>query len=205
MPLLAQPAHVPCVYLDANVLLPEYLRSVFLDLADAGLIQVHWGLGVLAEVRRNLCGPKFGQSLAVAERLLHTLAKAFPDAVVLGSGGLEKEFNGKTDSKDRHVAAGALKLCERLADDSLVFLITSNIKHLPAHAFAGTKVRVQAPGPFLEELLAQQPDVAQVLSRMIARFTSPPVSKEDLLQILDHSGCQTFATALAKAWGFEAV
>ncbi len=48
---------VPRLYLDANILLPEYLRAVFLDLADEGLVTVHWGKQVLAEVRRNLVSP----------------------------------------------------------------------------------------------------------------------------------------------------
>lgn len=54
------PHQVPLLYLDANVLLPAYLRAVFLDLADAGLVRVHWGAQVLVEVRRNLLKPKFG-------------------------------------------------------------------------------------------------------------------------------------------------
>lgn len=38
---LVAPGQVPLMYLDANVLIPEYLRSVFLDLSHAGLIQTH--------------------------------------------------------------------------------------------------------------------------------------------------------------------
>jgi hypothetical protein len=39
---LVSPGQVPLLYLDANVLLPEYLRAVILDLADAELVRVHW-------------------------------------------------------------------------------------------------------------------------------------------------------------------
>ena len=56
------PDRVPRLYLDANILLPEYLRTVFLDLADEGLVRVHWSRQVLAEVRRNLVSQKFGLS-----------------------------------------------------------------------------------------------------------------------------------------------
>ena len=42
------------VFLDANVLNPQNLRAVFLELADAREIRVHWTREVLDEVRRNL-------------------------------------------------------------------------------------------------------------------------------------------------------
>ncbi|NDZ14461.1 hypothetical protein C7T35_35255 [Variovorax sp. WS11] len=66
---LVAPGRVPLVYLDANVLIPEYLRSVFLDLSHAGLIQAHWGKQVLVEVRRILSAShcnQFAASLAAA-------------------------------------------------------------------------------------------------------------------------------------------
>jgi len=59
---------VPLLYLDANVLLPAYLRAVILDLADAELVRVHWGEQVLAEVRRNLIRPKFDMTPAAVAR-----------------------------------------------------------------------------------------------------------------------------------------
>ena len=37
----------PLVYLDANVLLPLYLRATFLDLADAEIIRVYWSEQIL--------------------------------------------------------------------------------------------------------------------------------------------------------------
>ena len=35
------------IFLDANILIPQYLRSVFLDMADAGLFQVYWLLALV--------------------------------------------------------------------------------------------------------------------------------------------------------------
>ncbi len=195
---------VPRLYLDANILLPEYLRAVFLDLADEGLVTVHWGKQVLAEVRRNLVSPKFGKSPESTDKLLAAMARAFPDAVVLGSEKLEPMFRGKTDPKDAHVAAGALKLSQSVYGGQEVLLVTSNIKHLSASAFKGTPVRPARPNIVLKELLAANSDVANVLTRMLARFKAPPVAKEDLLEILDASNCSGFATALGKAWGLDA-
>ena len=201
---LVPPNGVPLVYLDANILLPEYLRSVFLDLADAGLVRVYWGQQVLQEVRRNLLKPSFGRTPAQADKLLRLISEAFPDAAVLGSEALESRFAGSTDPKDSHVAAGALKLSQAIYGDQPVVLVTSNTKHLPQSAFAGTQVRSVRPGTFLVALLKSRPEVAKVLAGMLKRFKAPPVGQEDFLAILDKSGCSAFATALAKHWGFQA-
>ena len=64
---LIEAGRAPLLYLDANVLLPEYLRAIFLDLAYAGLVRVHWGEQVLDEVRRNLVRPQFGLAPVVVD------------------------------------------------------------------------------------------------------------------------------------------
>jgi predicted nucleic acid-binding protein len=192
----------PLLYLDANVLLPAYLRSVFLDLADAALVRVHWGPQVLEEVRRNLRKPRFGQTPQTIDKLFADMDRAFPDAPVLGSAQLEPRFVGKTDPKDAHVAAGALKLSRSRYSGQTVVLVTSNVKHLPAAAFAGTMVRPATPNTLLRELIATNPVVADVMAAMLRRFLAPPISKEDFLQILDSSNCRGFAAALGDIWGF---
>ena len=67
----------PLVYLDANILLSQYLRSVFLDLADAGLLRAHWGRQVLEEVRRNLLEPSIARTAAQAEKRYDPLSPIF--------------------------------------------------------------------------------------------------------------------------------
>ena len=202
---LVQPGQVPLVYLDANILLPQYLRSVFLDLADAGLIRVHWGSKVLKEVRRNLVKPAFGRTAQQANALLRLIADAFPDALVRHSKTLETHFAKSVTPNDAHVAAGALKLSRAIRTGQPVVLVTRNTRHLPQSAFAGTQVRSVQPATFLVALLATQPKVATVLAAMLTRFKTPPVSQEDFLAILDHSGCRSFATALAAKWGLAAM
>lgn len=193
---------VPLLYLDANVLLPAYLRSVFLDLAEAALVRVHWGPQILEEVRRNLRKPQFGQTPQTIDKLFAAMGRAFPDALVLGSAQLEPRFVGKADPKDAHVAAGALRLSQFRYSGQTVVLVTSNMKHLPAAAFAGTMVRPAKPNTLLKELIAVNPAVADVLAAMLRRFRAPPISKEDFLQILDSSSCRGFAAALGDIWGF---
>jgi predicted nucleic acid-binding protein len=200
---LVVPGRVPRLYLDANILLPEYLRTVFLDLADEGLVRVHWSRQVLAEVRRNLSSPKFGLSPESTDRLLAEMTRAFPDALVVGGEKLEPMFEGKTDPKDAHVAAGALKLSRSVYAGKDVLLVTGNLRHLPESAFVGLPVRPVRPDSVLKDLLAANAEVAIVLARMLARFDAPRVAKADLLDILDASNCSGFATALGKAWGLD--
>ena len=199
---LVESGEVPLLFLDANILLTQYLRSVVLDLADAGLCRVHWTDQVMAEVRRNLLKPKFRKTPEQADGLIAAINEAFPDALVQGWEALETDFAGKTDPKDAHVAAGALRLSRAVYGGQKVLLTSSNLKHLPQAAFAGTNVRPARPGPVLKDLLAAEPAVAQVLDDMLTRFKAPPVTKKDLLEVLDRSGCAVFATALGRAWGF---
>ena len=154
----------------------------------------------MAEVRRNLLKPKFGMTPASVDKLLRDMRNAFPDALLLGSEALEPEFEGKTDPKDAHVAAGALKLSRRYGGQP-VLLVTGNIRHLPELAFRDTLVQPVRPGAVLKDLVAMQPAVADVLDAMLQRFEHPAVSREDLLAILDASNCRAFATALGNAWG----
>ena len=101
------------IFLDANVLIPEYLRTVFLDMAEAGLFQPYWSPSVLEETRRNLIDPDiYGLEMAKVDQLLKCLNEGFPGALVQGSEKYVAAFKGKTDSKDQHVAAGALKVSQ---------------------------------------------------------------------------------------------
>lgn len=80
-----------------------------------------------------------------------------------------------------------------------------NMRHLPPSAFVGSAVRPTPPAAVLKDLLAAQPEVASVLDAMIARFAKPRIGREDLLDILDASNCQGFATTLAQAWGMTPI
>lgn len=194
---------IPLLFLDANILLTQYVRSVFLDIADAGLCRVYWSDQVLAEVRRNLLKPKYGKTSVDIDRLFNDMQQAFPDALVQGWQQYEPQFADKTDDKDAHVAAGALKLSKDVYGGQQTVLVTSNITHLPQTAFAGSQIRSGKPGTVLKDLLAAQPSVADVLVRMLERFRRPQVTRQDLLDVLDRSQCGVFATALGEAWGFR--
>lgn len=197
--LLARP-QPPFVLLDANVMLPQYLRHVFLDLAENDLLAAHWSAEILEEVQRNLLKPKFGLGSDQVGRLIRTLERYFPQALVEGYQKLVPQLAGMTDPKDAHVDAAALKLQRDTYGDAPVVLITSNVKHLPQSAFDADTVIVARPGPFLKRLLDARPRVADVVERLRASLKAPPLTQHDLIAILGRSSCKEFAAGLQAAW-----
>jgi hypothetical protein len=202
---LMAPGGPPVVFLDANIIIPEYLRSIFLELNEAGLLQANWSEGVLAETRRNLIDPegRFRLDAVRVDRMLKLMRSHFPQALVHGSERLVPQFVGRTDPKDEHVAAGALKRSKAVYGGEPVVLVTSNVTDLPQSAFAGTKVRVARPGRFLAELVSAEPGVPVVVDTMLKRFRKPKTTRVDLLNIMANSDCSEFAEALAAAWGLQ--
>lgn len=191
------------VFLDANVLIPQYLRSIFLDLAHAKLYFPCWTPSVLDEVRRNLQDPtgRYRLRPSAVTKLLKEIERAFPLSMVLNADGLAQQFEGKTDPKDQHVAAGALQAALQREPHSAIVLVTANLRDLPQRAFDLKQVLVATPDQFLQQLLARFPELASdVLTRLCDRLRHPPVTKQVLLQLLDGAGCRNTATALAALW-----
>lgn len=147
-----------------------------------------------------------GQSTVVdpakVDRLLHLMTQAFPDALVQDHRPLETQFIGKTDCKDQHVAAGALKLSLTALGGRAVSLVTSNAVDLPQSAFEGTPVLMAQPDHFLAALLQARPGaVTGTVERLLARLNSPKLSREDFLAIMMAARCEGFAVALGHEWG----
>jgi len=203
--LVAQPGPVR-VYLDANVLIPNYLRMAVLELAEAEELSVHWSTEVLREVRRNLVRPEgYALEPAKVDRMLRQLAAGFPDAKVAVRKRDAAQFKGKTDPKDEHVAAGALNLSRDMFEGAPVVLITFNTRDLPQAAFEATPVLVANPDKFLSALLRARPCVADRLLALCQSWTIRQMTPEDLLALLDRAGCSEFTDTLAHAWGFDVV
>lgn len=135
--------------------------------------------------------------------MLKLMRSHFPQALVQGYEGLVPQFVGRTDPKDEHVAAGALKRSKAVNGGEHVVLVTSNVTDLPQSAFAGTKVRVARPGRFLAELVNAEPGVPAVIDRMLKRFRNPKATRVDLLDIMVDADCSEFADALAATWGLQ--
>jgi len=195
------------IFLDANVLIPEYLRTVVLDMAKADLFLPYWTPRVLEETRRNLIDPAvYGIDAHKVDRLLQCFNNGFPDALVHGSEEYEATFADKTDPKDQHVAAGALKVSLSVHEGMSVILVTQNVKDLPQRAFDGSPVLCVCPDTLLTEVAKTWPTETDVaLQAMLRRLKNPSVNETSLLDYMVGSGCSLFADALAEMWGYSLV
>lgn len=191
--------------LDANVLIPQYLRAIVLDLAFDALFEVHWTSQILEEVRRNLVKPRdaggrYAMTPQLTARLLDQMTQSFPNARVQGHEIYEPSFAELVDDKDRHVAAGALAL--HLLARRPVLLLTANLRDLPQRAFLPWSILVVSPDEFLATLLRVRSDeVSDLVRSTLTRFSRPPIDDLELLEVLVGAGCTEFANALAQAWG----
>ncbi|MGF1512017.1 MAG: PIN domain-containing protein [Myxococcota bacterium] len=106
------------VVLDANVLFPFSLRDTLLRAAAAGLFQLYWFEDILDETTRNLVGTGT-ISDEQAARLRAAMTRAFPESMVIGYESLVDVM--PNESKDRHVAAAAVKAGAQV-------IVTNNLK-----------------------------------------------------------------------------
>ena len=118
----------PVVFLDANILIPEYLRSIFLELSEAGLLQANWSEGVLVETRRNLIDPegRFGLDAVRVDRMLkNTEIMSLIQAVGAGVG---EDFDPEKIRYGKIVV-----MCDADVDGSHIqtLLLTLFFRHFP--------------------------------------------------------------------------
>ena len=162
--------------LDANVLLAAPLRDTLLRLAEADLYVPRWTKRILAEVATNLV--ESGRTdTARAERVIETIAAAFPEAMVPTSVVSTIEQAMTNDPKDRHVLAAAVG-----AGGEVV--VTKNLKDFPATACESLGIQIVSPDNFLVDLHKVDPSAGlRALSDQAAALTRPPLTVHD---VLDH-------------------
>lgn len=123
-------------FLDTNVLVPNYLRDVLLEVAERGVYRALWSTEILGELEDTLLemfnedGRDAQESRAAVNRLRTQLGSAFPDALVEGWEPLESAYE-LPDPDDRHVVAAAVK---GRAD----VIVTNNVKDFPLTNFPTT-------------------------------------------------------------------
>jgi predicted nucleic acid-binding protein len=145
------------------------LRDTLLRAAAEDLYQVRWSEQILNEVRRNLVS-----SLTITEpqakRLISTMQRAFPEAMVTGHEPLIETMPNQ--EKDRHVAAAAVEAGAHL-------IVTSNLKdfrELPEG------IGARSPDDFLCDLFEAAPEaMAEIVKDQAAALKRPPVSLSELL------------------------
>jgi predicted nucleic acid-binding protein len=163
--------------LDANVLYPAYLRDALLRLAEAEIYQVRWSRQILDEMARNVLENNPDLPEERIERLMRTMERAFPEAMVTGHEPLIPSMTN--DPKDRHVMAAAVK-------GRVDVIVTSNVRDFSPEACEPYDVDVQTPDEFLQyQWGIGDPDfLLGVFEDWASHLTNPPLALEELLERL---------------------
>ena len=97
------------------------------------------------------------------------------------------------ESKDRHVLAAAVA-------SEADAIVTFNLRDFPADACDPYDVEVLHPDRFLVELYdLDRAAVEAEITAQAAASRRPPVSRSDLVQMLERAGVPTFAARLVAA------
>lgn len=177
--------------LDACALFPFSLRDTLLRLAETELYAPLWSAEILDEVRRNLVDREISPE-AKADRMLGLMRGAFPEAEIDASA-IERLIPAMTnDPKDRHVLAAAVAGNSEL-------IVTFNLGDFPVEACDGLGVEAIHPDQFLRDLYDLDPEVVfNVVADQAAELNNPPMTLEELLNLLERGGLPQFAALLRK-------
>lgn len=176
------------VVLDACVLVPYQLADLLLRLADAELFEPLWSEDILAEVERTII--RLGVPLEKAQRRVQQMRTAFPHAVVTDYQDMIATM--RTDPKDRHVAAAAVR-------GAAALIVTANIRDFPAEALQPYDVEAIHPDDFLQDQLdLSETAVVECLQAQRAAYTRPSITTTEFYLSLANA-VPTFAPIAAIA------
>jgi predicted nucleic acid-binding protein len=135
--------------LDACVLAPMPLADTLLRLAEEPAFYVpRWSSEILNEVANTLA--KFGCSSEQIKRRIAAMEAAFEDALITGYEDLVPAM--KTDPKDRHVLAAAVRTGAHA-------IVTNNKKHFPKEFLEPYGLECSSGDEFLVHQYHLDPDV----------------------------------------------
>lgn len=115
---------------------------------------------------------------------------AFPDAMV---DGYEELIDGMTcDEKDRHVLAAAVRANAEV-------LVTFNVRDFPSGSVDAYDIEIVHPDVFLLDQLDLYPRLTlDTVRRLVEIYDAPPVSVNELLEMLDRSGVPRFVEEIRR-------
>lgn len=175
--------------LDAAALYPFSLRDTLLRLAQAELYVPLWSAQILEEMRRNLV-EDHRMSEEKAARIVRLMRESFEEAEVDAAEIERLEPAMANHEKDRHVLAAAV------AADSEV-IVSFNVGDFPAEACGPVGVEVVHPDDFLFDLFDLDPSlVYRMVAGQAVALSNPPVTFDELLNMLERAGVPRFAAAV---------
>ncbi len=124
------------VLLDSDVVYGVSSTDFLLTLGQAGLFRPHWTDRITSDAIRNLVSHRPELDLALLQRRVDMMNRAFPDARIKVPRALEHKMTYHPG--DRHVLAAAVH-----AGASIV--LTRNLRHFPRRALAPWGIEALTP------------------------------------------------------------
>lgn len=179
----------PVVVLDACVLYPAQVRSLFMYLAGADLLRPRWTDAIHEEWIRNLLNDHPDITRVKADRIRELMNAHVPDCLVVGYEAVIPTLD-LPDADDRHVLAAAVH-------SGATALVTFNLSDFPQEKLTTHNVEAVHPDEFVLRLLADHPaEVCAALARHRASLKNPPKAVEEFLAILEQGGFVRTVSAL---------
>lgn len=176
------------VVLDACVLVPIALADTLLRVAEKGLYRPLWSGRILTEAQAAI--EEIHPGIDVAQRFT-SMQEAFEDALVTGWEALEPVIC-LPDDDDRHVVAAAI----RGGADAIV---TANLADFPAATLAPLGLEALHPDGFLlDQVDLSPPTIVQVIREQATHTKNPPLSPQDLANLLGRAGVPGFADKILR-------
>jgi hypothetical protein len=168
--------------LDTSVLWPSLQRDFLLSMAAEGLYRPIWSQAILDELirveadKRVRRGAQPEQAAQAARRLVDQMGWAFDDSCITGWEPLEGSY-GLPDPNDEHLVAAAMV-------GGAGVIVSDNVKDLPSKLLP-EGITVAKAARFAADSVSISPGAAQrALSQISVRYTNPPRTVDDLLDLL---------------------
>ena len=169
--------------LDTAVLWPDLQRDCLLSLAADGVYRAIWSDAIIDEIHYTQVdkhirhGFTHVQAEEKADHLITQMRTHFPDSSIQGWQHLEGTF-GLSDPNDEHVLAAAV-----LGQAGVIVTNDRGFTEddIPDH------LDVQTPAEFVAYAVDLSPLRAlRVLEDMCSRYSNPPRTREEILDILEN-------------------
>ncbi|TDU66458.1 PIN domain-containing protein [Prosthecobacter fusiformis] len=171
----------PTVILDACVLYPAALRSLFMYLAVNETIHARWTERIHEEWMTAVLRERQDLSRAQLERTRDLMNRHALDAVVTD---YERHIPALVlpDLNDRHVLAAAIEC-------GAEFIITWNLKDFPKQILNEYGIEAVTPDLFLTRLMESEPTAVLKAMRMQHEsLKNPALTAEEYLEMLNRQG-----------------
>lgn len=169
------------VIYDACVLYPAPLRDLLIRLGTTDLFRARWTNQILDECFHSISADRPDLEPHRLHRTRELMNRAIRDVLV---ENYEQLIEGLAlpDPDDRHVLAAAIRC------DAQV-IVTWNTKDFPSDALSPYDIEAQDPDEFVLNVIdLKATAVSRAIERQAASLRNPPMSVDDLLDLLERNG-----------------